>query len=499
MSKKTILIYLLILFSTFTLTISQVFILSPPEIVNKFKFEDIARIRYQIGNFGRVPYGKTILGKIYLIKNTDGTNYWCDENKTLNVPPSENNSGGNSDNERLNDEYVPIVLVDHNLQCPYSKKALNVQKRGGKVMLLAYDSNTFNDEYNVDDHLSEQIDIPSIIIRKDAADIIKEYLINSLEEKEKGNNVEQIVMNIKFTGVKENGLVELELFYRSDNLNAINFFNEFKSFKEKLGNILVFTPRLKYYSFANEKSDNLPTVDSFYPCVKERNKMCANLNYVNELQIKNPREILIENIRQGCVFSLFGTDNYWNYMIEFASKCADVNQPDFHTNCSETILQNLNLNDSQVAQCIKDSIDKPGKIEEDYKNFNDKRIYNVPELLINGVKYRGSWFSKHIFYSICNGFIDNEDICRDSYLNDEHVGGNSYTFYYSLFYLIIIIIIITVISLLCYRRYVNKNLEISLNERIQEQAMKTISNCKQFKDKKTGENVLGITHKLELE
>jgi hypothetical protein len=56
-----------------------------------------------------------------------------------------------------------------------------------------------------------------------------------------------------------------------------------------------------------------------------------------------------------------------------------------------------------------------------------------------------------------------------------------------------------VISLLCYRRYVNKNLEISLNERIQEQAMKTISNYKQFKDKKTGENVLGITHKLELE
>ena len=496
MSKKSLFPIFIIFFSIITLTSSQVFIISPTEVVNKLKFEDIARIRYRIGNFGRVPYGKTILGKIHLIKNTDGTNYWCDESKTLPVPPPEKDT----DQEHPDNEYVPIILVDHNLQCPYSKKALNVQKSGGKVMLLAYDSNTFNDEYNIDDNLSQQIDIPSIIIRKDAADILKEYLINALEEKEKGNNMKQIVMSIKFTGVKENGMVEMELFYRSDNLNAINFFNEFEIFKEKLKNKLVFTPRLKYYSFANEKSDNIPTTDSNSPCVKEEPmKMCTNLNYNNELKINNPRAILLENIRQGCVNSLYGTDKFWKYMINFSKKCADLANPNFTTECSESVIDETKLNLEQINQCIKDSIDKPGKIEEDYKNFNDKRIYNVPELLINGVKYRGSWFSKHIFYSICNGFIDNEDICRDSYLNDEHVGGNTYTFYYSLFYLIIIIIIITVISLLCYRRYVNKNLEISLNERIQEQAMKTISNYKQFKDKKTGENVLGITHKLELE
>ena len=271
MSKKSLFPIFIVFFSIITLTSSQVFILSPTEVVNKLKFEDIARIRYRIGNFGRVPYGKTILGKIHLIKNTDGTNYWCDENKTLQVPPPEKNI----DPEHPDNEYVPIILVDHNLQCPYSKKALNVQKRGGKVMLLAFDSNTFNDEYNIDDNLSQQIDIPSIIIRKDAADVLKEYLINSLEEKEKGNNMKQIVMSIKFTGVKENGMVEMELFYRSDNLNAINFFNEFEMFKEKLKYKLVFTPRLKYYSFANEKSDNTPTANSNSPCVKEPNKMCV--------------------------------------------------------------------------------------------------------------------------------------------------------------------------------------------------------------------------------
>ena len=89
MSKKSLFPIFIVFFSIITLTSSQVFILSPTEVVNKLKFEDIARIRYRIGNFGRVPYGKTILGKIHLIKNTDGTNYWCDENKTLQVPPQK--------------------------------------------------------------------------------------------------------------------------------------------------------------------------------------------------------------------------------------------------------------------------------------------------------------------------------------------------------------------------------------------------------------------------
>ena len=64
--------------------------------------------------------------------------------------------------------------------------------------------------------------------------------------------------------------------------------------QEKLKNKLVFTPRLKYYSFANEKSDNIPTTDSNSPCVKEEPmKMCTNLNYNNELKINNPRVTLL--------------------------------------------------------------------------------------------------------------------------------------------------------------------------------------------------------------
>ena len=39
-------------------------------------------IPHKIGNFGQVPYGKTLTGQIFLQKNSDGSNYWCDYSKT---------------------------------------------------------------------------------------------------------------------------------------------------------------------------------------------------------------------------------------------------------------------------------------------------------------------------------------------------------------------------------------------------------------------------------
>ena len=81
-------------------------------------------------------------------------------------------------------------------------------------MLLASDSNTLNDDYNVDDQLGDSIDIPTIILSKDVSDIIREHLISEKED---------IIISIYFSG---NALknVEMNLFYRSDDLKVFSFF-----------------------------------------------------------------------------------------------------------------------------------------------------------------------------------------------------------------------------------------------------------------------------------
>ena len=118
-----------------------------------------------MGNFGKIPYGKTLLGKIYYIPQKDGTNYWCnsdllDLNKDLYLVDSK--------------EYIPVYFVDHSNDCSYAHKAINVQNSSGKVMLIASDSNIIEEEFNIDD-IIEKPKIPSIIVTKDFGDIVREY------------------------------------------------------------------------------------------------------------------------------------------------------------------------------------------------------------------------------------------------------------------------------------------------------------------------------------
>ena len=65
---------------------------------------------------------------------------------------------------------------------------------------------------------------------------------------------------------------------------------------------MKFTPIYKYSKFVNEQFDKTLSEKSYIPCVKET-RMYATSNHV--LQIDNPRRILLENIRETCIFQEF--------------------------------------------------------------------------------------------------------------------------------------------------------------------------------------------------
>ena len=82
-------------------------------------------------------------------------------------------------------------------------KAYNIQKRGGKGMLLIYDSNQIDEDniYNIDDVIGKKVTIPSMIISKDFGNIIKKYI----EE----NKNDTIIISMKFSGDLNNGKIKL--------------------------------------------------------------------------------------------------------------------------------------------------------------------------------------------------------------------------------------------------------------------------------------------------
>ena len=113
-------------------------------------------------------------------------------------------------------------------------------------------------------------------------------------------------------------------------------------------------------------------------------------------------------------------------------------------------------------------------------------------MFINGVPYRGSWYSKYIFRSICNGFLDDSKICEG--INPREVIYNQRVGNSVLIFIIVITILVTSCSLLFYKKYINKNLEDALNERIQEQALKSISQYQMFTDSKNKSTSLELVN-----
>ena len=352
-------------------------------------------------------------------------------------------------------------------------------------MLISSDSNIIEEEYNIEDPINNP-SIPTIIISKDFGDIIKEYY------KIKKND-ENIVLNMKFSGVKDNGKIEIELFFRSDDIKVANFFSEFYDYKEKLGNKLILKPYYKYSKFVNEKYDNSLNKEG-PPCVKET-KMCATPN--NELYIKNGRTIVLENIRQSCIYQELGQDTYWIYMYYFNLNCMNLEYPYFEDECAkisfnETFYDFEGKYSSIIEECMSKLINSNSKIDYDYNLYQKKKIYSVPALYINGVPYRGSWYAHYIFKTICNGFLDDRKICEER--NPRSIISKKNK---QIIFIIIIIFIISAVlifSLSCYKKYINKILESTLNETVKDEYMKSLSHYKAFQPKESN----NYSSKLEI-
>ena len=339
-------------------------------------------------------------------------------------------------------------------------------------MLLASDSNIIEEEYNIDDFI-EKPAIPTIIIPKDFGDIIREYY-KYIKNVENPKNEKNIILNMKFTGVKQNGKVELDLFFRSDDKKVSNFFIEFSGYRRLLKDKLIIRPHYKYSKYVNEQTSNEISDISGIPCVKESH-MCATSN--SKYNIKNPRTILLENIRQSCIFQEYGKDLYWNYMMRFGEICLDPKNSNFNEECANKTMIIHAFNNERIENCMKNMIERDGKIEEDFYIFQKKKIYTVPDMYINGVPYRGSWYGKYVFNTICSGFLD-DNICANK--NPSYFVYNKYVNTRLIIILIFIIFCVLILSLLFYKKYIDSELESNYNAKIEEYTMNSISQYKAF-------------------
>ncbi len=185
-------------------------------------------------------------------------------------------------------------------------------------------------------------------------------------------------------------------------------------------------------------------------------------------------------------------DLYWNYMINFSDTCADPNNPLFTEECANDMMKYTGISVDTINKCMKDAISTlSGIIEDDYNAFHAKKVLKIPELMFNGIKYKGSWLSKYMFDAICTGFIDDDGICATP--KPEDLAGDSGVGVGGILIIILITVLAMIVLLICYRRIVNKSLEASLNEKIQTQTIHSLGQYQVFKDESTGRKSVDVT------
>ncbi len=99
---NSILIKLIVLFQILCIIHSEIEIINPKLLRNRFKAETKEfDIKHRWGNFGKIPYGRTLVGRIYWDKEIKDNTY-CDSN---NLPIFTLIKNTSEDND-------PIFLVD---------------------------------------------------------------------------------------------------------------------------------------------------------------------------------------------------------------------------------------------------------------------------------------------------------------------------------------------------------------------------------------------------
>lgn len=489
LAKNSFLLMQILLFffaeiKTETSTGNSFSIITPIEVseeIEKINNSKDSEIPYRIGKFGDIPFGKTVLAMIFIEEQNDGSNYWCNYDTTK--APVELTTYAS-----IYKEYLPMILVDQG-QCSYSRKALNVQLRGGLSMLIVDDDNDLdnNDKYNVLDLRGNSIQIPSLIIPRNYGDIIKNYIRAQKikRENQKGSMPEPIIISVRFSAYNPDGTVEMDLFMSSDDVNAIHFFKEFENYKDLLGEKLKFVPVYKYHNFPSYTASNYIDMVQTAPCfAKKEMHFCATNN--TDLRIYNPRLVLLENLRQSCIFINYGMDLYWKYMIEFGELCIDLEKPLFNEECSAMALYHVGVdpkNLTRIKACMQDLVDFNSKVDDDYELYNYRKVYEYPMVTLNGIKFKGMWLPRPIFNSICTSFIKDEEICGSP--QAKQLSKNLQLYPASLIVIVIIFLFFfTILLILCYRRVVYRSVEQTLIEKIQTETIRSIGKYNQVKSNK---------------
>jgi len=398
----------ILLSSMLEVLISKVTILAPKALKDKFA---ASNLKASYSNFGKIPYGYTLTGRIYFDPDNLIEDMACKPINTIKV------------NKDPTIDTVPIVLIDRG-SCNFVDKVKNVEDIGGHVALIVDNRPNEDPTYVImsDDSKrhGEKVNIPALLISFEDGKVLKDFY---RENKNNKAVLDNMILQIEFEMEHTKNKVDYSIYFSSEYFNIYKTLKELYHYHKHLSENTLLKP---YYMTIKDISG------------KESPNCYSNGNYCIsprfDLGINDGRLILKENIRQKCVYNYSykekqnSTDYYWNYMGKFHDKCIGngTEALNFNDACANSVLKDINLEVNDINGCISQSFDltpstsesefntKENKIlAKDREARNEHNIWLIPTILINNRTFWGTWKGENIFEAICASFKNKPTVCFD--------------------------------------------------------------------------------------
>ncbi len=278
--------------------------------------------------------------------------------------------------------------------------------------------------------------------------------------------------------------MDVKIFFSSANKKVYRLVKEFYPFHVLLKDSINFSPHYISHESALYNENNGVKIDH---CISN-GKYCASPRY--DLGVENGKDILLEDIRQKCLFNLSynSTDKdesymFMKYLISYYDNCLTTLPPTFNYKCAYERLEEIGYDKTKIENCITKSfnVDKQNDLilnndnsllEEDYEAKTKWNVKMFPTVMVNNRTILGAPSGENLLEAICAGFITKPLPCvvffYPSQLADTSKGDLSFGF---IVFIIFLIILLNFGLIYVCKRYIIKRLHervdnIDINGRI---------------------------------
>ena len=445
MNKNLIIYLFLILY--FQQISSHILVRSPPELISEFAE---GQIKMSVSNFGHIPYGHSIIGRVLYDANVT-------ENQLACVPLNREAR----DNPNVDES--PIILIKRG-NCSFSEKIYNVEKANGQIAIIMNNVGGPIDKLiMVQDERGKISHIPAVLISKDDGDKIVKFYEKNKDDKE---IIKSIRFEIFFEVEQYDGSVNYDLWYSPDIEIVYSMMIGLEKFQNIMKDKAIFN--LHAFSYVDFNYDSYSSKE--YENCLGSGKYCV---FPVKKSISDGRLVLKESIVQKCVWNYSYNKNdtgvFFKYIKKFYDNCYYLDK--FNEDCTNKVLNDLDIY-SNINQCYKNSFENKEKkknfeliysnklLDEDYKERRKLMIQRNPSMTINGRLYLGEWDSRLIFEYLCASLIKKPKECYNE-IEENKIKKKSNMFKFVV--IIIIVIVINVLVFLFFKNIIKKKIQDRIN------------------------------------